>query len=107
MFELLLLSFETESKNTLKIKSPAYCGDNTPLTPYAFMSAKKTWKGTEKDQAQALNSKHTSCNNGLKPLLRRHSIFQGGPNQRFILKSVVAINFWGFVDIEKKMEMAL
>lgn len=42
MFELLLLSFEIESKNTLKIKSPAYCGDNTPLTPYAFMSAKKT-----------------------------------------------------------------
>lgn len=33
--------FETGSKNTLKIKSPAYCGDNTPLTPYAFMSAKK------------------------------------------------------------------
>lgn len=41
-FEPLLLSFKTENKNTLKIKSLAYCGDNTPLTPYALTSARKT-----------------------------------------------------------------
>lgn len=41
-FEPLRLSFEIENKNTLKIKSPFYCGDNIPLTPYVLTSATKT-----------------------------------------------------------------
>lgn len=47
-FEPLLLSFEIENENTLKIKSPAYCGDNTPLTPYVLMSATKTKREMKK-----------------------------------------------------------
>jgi len=47
-FEPLLLSFETENKNTLKIKSPAYCGDNTALTPHALTSATKNEREMKK-----------------------------------------------------------
>lgn len=46
-FEPLLI-FKTENKNTLKIKSPAYCSDDTPLTPYVLMSVTKTEREMKK-----------------------------------------------------------
>lgn len=105
-FELLLPSFETENKNILKIKSLAYCGDNTPLTPHALTSATKTEREMKKDQAQALNNKHVSCDNSLK-LAGETPHFSRRPKSRIHFKISGCNKLFFFSKIEEKIETAL
>lgn len=71
------------------------------------MSAKKNLKGKWKRSGTGSKQQTHILQQQLKTFAREDSIFQGGPNQGFILKSLVAINFFGFLKIEIKMEMAL